>query len=574
MNKMTLTVCAAHTLNWLLAAYLTLLGVTSLAADQPAPDLTDIRAIHMGGNWGNTYQLFNDPEDDALSHPDYINWLKSINANWVGISVALHVSDTLDSSVERAYGEHKNVFIPTFTDDLLQTMIQELRANGIHVYLTLAFELDHYGINRGLLGASKAHEWGIGIEFDNWPWALGHPDHESFVAEFWQSYTDQAVHFATLAESLGVEMFSLGTETDSLFRTRLDEKWPTHYGDELVSMVSAVRSVYSGLVTYDSFFDSYTEQGKIDHGETFKWLWQDLGLDVIGISAYFPLTDTEPTSKLSYEQIKASYQQVFTDSLQPVRAQYPDIPIIFLEYGYSDSIRSPFVSYADEGETKVFMDNDANGLDDGEETQANIFRAFYEVNKERDNLISGAFLWGHEWTRDDVWEETYGLGRTISMKNHLAESIVASEYGTPFNSGMNDAWYDPTTDGQGFFITVFPDLGFVSLAWFTYDTVLPPEDATANLGDPGHRWITALGLITGSRIVMNIDITSNGIFNESTVIEHTDPAGSDGTIILTFNGCNSATVEFDITSINRQGTIPIKRVANDNIVVCEALSSD
>ena len=31
------------------------------------------------------------------------------------------------------------------------------------------------------------------------------------------------------------------------------------------------------------------------------------------------------------------------------------------------------------------------------------------------------------------------------------------------NPGLNDAWYNPETDGQGFFITVFPDLGTVSL---------------------------------------------------------------------------------------------------------------
>mgnify|MGYP000271163598 CR=1 FL=1 len=62
-----------------------------------------------------------------------------------------------------------------------------------------------------------------------------------------------------------------------------------------------------------------------------------------------------------------------------------------------------------------------------------------------------------------------------------------------YTVGDNDAWFDPETDSQGVFITVFPDLGFVSLAWFTYDTEIPAEDAEANLGDAGHRWITALG---------------------------------------------------------------------------------
>jgi hypothetical protein len=73
------------------------------------------------------------------------------------------------------------------------------------------------------------------------------------------------------------------------------------------------------------------------------------------------------------------------------------------------------------------------------------------------------------------------------------------------NPGLNDAWYYKPTDGQGFFITVFPDLGYVSLAWFTYDTELPPVDAVANLGDPGHRWLTALGPFEGNKAVMVIE---------------------------------------------------------------------
>lgn len=142
------------------------------------------------------------------------------------------------------------------------------------------------------------------------------------------------------------------------------------------------------------------------------------------------------------------------------------------------------------------------------------------------------------------------------------------------NAGLNDAWYDPVTDGQGFFITVFPDLGVVSLAWFTYDTELPPMDATANLGDPGHRWLTAVGPFAGNQAVMNIVITSGGIFDTATDVQRTDPPGSDGTFILIFENCNSGTVEYNIPSINRQGIVPIQRVANDNIALCQALSAD
>jgi len=146
--------------------------------------------------------------------------------------------------------------------------------------------------------------------------------------------------------------------------------------------------------------------------------------------------------------------------------------------------------------------------------------------------------------------------------------------GFVLNAGLNDAWYNPDTSGQGFFITVFPDLGAVSLAWFTYDTELPAIGAMANLGDPGHRWLTAVGPIVGNQVTMDIELTSGGLFDTPTEIQRTDPPGSDGTIKLTFDSCNSGTVEYDIPSINRQGIVPIQRVADDNIALCEALNSN
>ena len=139
------------------------------------------------------------------------------------------------------------------------------------------------------------------------------------------------------------------------------------------------------------------------------------------------------------------------------------------------------------------------------------------------------------------------------------------------NAGLNDAWFNPVTNGQGFFITIFPDLGFASIAWFTYDTELPPLDAIANLGDPGHRWLTGVGQIIGDEAVLSIELTSGGIFDTPAEIERTDPPGSDGTFTLKFKNCSSGTLEYDITSIDSQGTVPIVRAAADNVRLCNAL---
>jgi peptidyl-prolyl cis-trans isomerase A (cyclophilin A) len=165
------------------------------------------------------------------------------------------------------------------------------------------------------------------------------------------------------------------------------------------------------------------------------------------------------------------------------------------------------------------------------------------------------------------------------VEENLVKTAVSSEsplVDEPFvmNAGLNDAWYNPLTDGQGFFVTVFPDKGIVSLAWFTYDTELPAEDANPNLGDAGHRWITALGIFDGNTAVMNIDIASGGLFDDPAAVDHTDPVGSAGAITLTFEDCASGLIEYDIPSIDKQGSIAIERIANDNIALCEALSGE
>lgn len=138
------------------------------------------------------------------------------------------------------------------------------------------------------------------------------------------------------------------------------------------------------------------------------------------------------------------------------------------------------------------------------------------------------------------------------------------------NTGLNDGWYNPDTQGQGFFITVFPELGYVSLSWFTYDTVRPDEAATANLGEPGHRWLNAVGTYTDNQAVMDISFATGGLFDTQTEISEV----YDGTIILTLTDCKSGMVEYDIPSIDRQGVVPIQRVADDNIMLCETFNTN
>ncbi|MGH8035105.1 MAG: hypothetical protein ACREO9_07765, partial [Lysobacterales bacterium] len=138
------------------------------------------------------------------------------------------------------------------------------------------------------------------------------------------------------------------------------------------------------------------------------------------------------------------------------------------------------------------------------------------------------------------------------------------------NIGLNDAWYDPATNGQGFFITVFEDIGRIFLAWFTYDTERPPPNVKASLGEPGHRWLTAYGDFAGNQAELEIEVTRGGMFDSGAPIPTQE---LDGTIMLEFSSCNHGTVTYDIPSIDRHGVIPIQRIALGNVPICEAVTA-
>ena len=142
--------------------------------------------------------------------------------------------------------------------------------------------------------------------------------------------------------------------------------------------------------------------------------------------------------------------------------------------------------------------------------------------------------------------------------------------GFVINAGLNDAWYNPETNGQGFLIVVWERIQTVFVAWFSYDVERPPDGTPAILGEPGHRWLTAQGSYEGDTANLDIYLTSGGVFDSAD-----PPAGppvKDGTMQLRFNGCNAGTVRYDIPSARQSGEIPIERIVLDNVAACEAVS--
>ena len=161
----------------------------------------------------------------------------------------------------------------------------------------------------------------------------------------------------------------------------------------------------------------------------------------------------------------------------------------------------------------------------------------------------------------------------VAVANTTSNQILffrTEAAGFAFNAGYNDAWFDPNTAGQGFFINVFPDQGSLFVANFTFDTERPPGDVTAILGEPGHRWLTAQGPYNGGTATLSVTLTQGGVFDSSQpAVENVLDYGS---YTLEALGCDSILLTYDLPAIPRQRTIELERVVKDNVAVCEALN--
>ena len=175
----------------------------------------------------------------------------------------------------------------------------------------------------------------------------------------------------------------------------------------------------------------------------------------------------------------------------------------------------------------------------------------------------GRLLYTNTSESPDSW--TPNVVRVIELSGFEQEDFQ-------INPGLNDAWFNKATNGQGVLITVFPDIKQMFLAWFTYDVERPPEDVTAFLGEPGHRWLTAQGPYEGDTATLTVFVTEGGVFDSPDPVAETDLDG-DGTMILEFADCENGLVNYHIASLDISGEFPIERIAPDNVALCETLGS-
>ncbi|MCF6319040.1 MAG: hypothetical protein L3J83_07145 [Proteobacteria bacterium] len=189
------------------------------------------------------------------------------------------------------------------------------------------------------------------------------------------------------------------------------------------------------------------------------------------------------------------------------------------------------------------------------------------------NTINGSFPMIRITAENDQLCEQLLTGNIANVqKTQTIKEDTKADATMHINSGLNGAWFNTDTSGQGFLIEVLPETKRVFVAWFTYDTNLPSSNTTAVIGDAGHRWLTGIGDIDDSNnsVVIDINLTSGGLFDNSQTVT-TSETMTYGNLTLSFDDCSNAKVEYNLSSLNLAGTIPLERISNENIPLCEQL---
>jgi hypothetical protein len=236
--------------------------------------------------------------------------LSELGVDWVSI----HSWDPLQRDVHApAWAELRHPFaIPRLAD-----LVRSAHAAGLKVMVKPHLEMRGYEPTaeerRILRGSDAAARLALISRIrEAWtrprPW---HNDIEMATEKEWRQWFSQyegyVLAYARQAAEAGADAFCVGRETDKAAIARPDD-WRR--------IIARVRETFAGALTYSANFDSYDRIA----------FWE--ALDVIGVSAYFPLAEGTPKE----EDLAAAWDRILA-RLETV-ARKTNRRVVFTEIGY------------------------------------------------------------------------------------------------------------------------------------------------------------------------------------------------------------------------------------------------
>lgn len=237
----------------------------------------------------------------------------------------------------------------------------------------------------------KPHVWLTNTDNGVWRSDISMEDQAHWDLWF-ANYSATILEYATLAESLKMPLFCIGTE---LYKTVVEqpEKW--------LQLIADVRNIYSGKLIYAANWNQ----------EVFDVPFWD-ALDYIGVQAYYPIAENENPE---LEELENGWKKHIT-SLKELQTKHSK-PIVFTELGYK--------STTDAGIRPWEWNSMQNRLHKkiSKRTQALCYQAFFNT-VWKESWLKGVHFW--EWQSRIT--ETDGNNNDFVVQGKPALNIIAKEF--------------------------------------------------------------------------------------------------------------------------------------------------
>ncbi|MBF0217109.1 MAG: discoidin domain-containing protein [Candidatus Omnitrophica bacterium] len=203
------------------------------------------------------------------------------------------------------------------------------------------------------------------------------------ASEKWfDSYDAFIIRYAKLAAAGNVEIFSIGTELEATTFSAWDKRWR--------GVIAKAREVYKGTITYSANWTEYKEVP----------FWDVL--DLIGIDAYFPLSEKDDPSA---EELSAAWEKHAAEIEAWLNEKgLAAKGVILSEIGYTSSDGTGRQPWA------------AISAREDQAEQADCLNAVFEVLSKKE-WFKGFYIW--QYMPQERWSP---LGFTIDKKK--AEEVV------------------------------------------------------------------------------------------------------------------------------------------------------
>lgn len=290
-----------------------------------------------------------------------------LNNNWVCLPITAYQKNFYSTQI---YSD----FVRTVSDRDIEDFVKNAHSKGVKVCLK---PMVH----------SEDNVWRAHIGFPD----LNMSDLDVYWKEWFISYKHFILHYAELAQELGVEMFCAGCE---MMGTEHRE-WDWRY------VIKEVRRVYSGKIVYSSNHD-----GEIP-------VWTD-DLDYIGLSAYYPVgTGNYNLMKENWDKIREKLDKISKEKGR----QY-----IFMEVG----CRS--VNEAGKHPWDFTLD-----LPWSEQEQKNYYEALFNIFGP-DDCFAGLMIW--DWPTFQYQDRTIAAqDKDFNVHLKAAENVIKNYYTKVKNNG-------------------------------------------------------------------------------------------------------------------------------------------